>query len=650
MQHHSDASVLSGNPLRNISTYRQACAYAKANPEAFWLEQAKRLDWIRKPTVANRSTFEPEPSIRWFEDGTLNVAANCLDRHLSTLAHKPALIFEADEPGQARTLTYQELHDEVCRLANVLKQQDVQKGDIVALYLPMVPNLVIAMLACARIGAIHAVVFSGFSAEALAGRLISSKAKILLTQTTSLRGGRTINLLKNVQDALSQHATSLETILFMDDEMPKEAAPLSALPEAPALQTAFYAKLKQEVAAECPCAEVSATDPLFILYTSGSTGRPKGVVHSSGGYLTFAAMTHAMIFDLRPDDVYFCTADIGWITGHSYGVYAPLANGATLVLFQGVPTYPDASRFWRIIEEHKVTLFYTAPTALRSLMRLGNAPLQGRDLSSLRILASVGEPIDPPTWRWFHDVIGQGRCPVMDTWWQTETGGVLICPLLEGEQKPGCAAKPLPGLEAALVHEHGVITDSGVKGHLCFKQSWPGQAMGIWGDPAYFQTSYFALNKGFYTSGDGAHYDEDGDIWLMGRIDDVLNVSGHRLNSAELEQAVMSQAEIAEACVVGFPHEIKGQGIAVFAVLQQGTQASHDAILASLKANVRKQIGPIATPDKIVIVEDLPKTRSGKIIRRLLRKIAAGDDLRAEDTSTLSNPDCLRAIQTVYGR
>lgn len=615
-------STSKDNPLRDKAAYEEACRRAKADPDAFWLEQAQRLDWMRKPTIANRSTFEPSPSIRWFEDGQLNVCANCVDRHLATQGDKPAIVFEADEPGQGQTISYRELHHRVCRRAAVLKKFGVQKGDVVAIYLPMVPDLIVSMLACARIGAVHAVIFSGFSAEALAERLIASKAKVLLTQTQYTRGGRKVDLVKNVSEAAAHPEVELEHTVWVD-----------ALDE-----TSLGA------VGDMPCVPVDALDPLFLLYTSGSTGQPKGVVHSSGGYLTFAAMTHRMVFDLRPDDVYFCTADIGWITGHTYGVYGPLANGATLVLFQGVPTYPTASRFWKIIDAHKVTLFYTAPTALRSLMRLGDEPLKEVDLGSLRILASVGEPIDPPTWQWFHDVIGHGRCPVMDTWWQTETGGALICPLLAGDQKPGCAAKPLPGIEAAIVNEHGVVTRPNTRGHLCFRQSWPGQAIGIWGDPAYFKTSYFVLNSGFYTSGDGAQFDADGDIWLQGRIDDVLNVSGHRLNSAELEQAVMSHLSVAEACVVGFPHDIKGQGIAVFVVLKDGESADFTGRTAEIKAAVRKQIGPIATPDRITIVEDLPKTRSGKIIRRLLRKISAGDDVLHEDRSTMANPFCLEKI------
>lgn len=616
------------HPLWDEGRYKESCSEAKADPEAFWLGQAQRLDWIRKPTLANNSTFAPTPSIRWFEDGELNVCFNCLDRHLVRQGDKPALIFEADEPGHGQILTYQQLHAKVCRRALTLKKLGVQKGDVVAIYLPMVPDLIISMLACARIGAVHAVVFSGFSAEALADRLVASKAKVLLTQAQYARGGRTIDLRKNVEEALSKHPLpALQTVFGSDEEEQGEGS----------------ASL-----VNVPCVPVNALDPLFLLYTSGSTGHPKGVVHSSGGYLTFAALTHAAVFDLRPDDVYFCTADIGWITGHTYGVYGPLANGATLVLFQGVPTYPDASRFWQIIDTHKVTLFYTAPTALRSLMRLGDEPLKGRDLGSLRVLASVGEPIDPPTWQWFHDVIGRGRCPVMDTWWQTETGGALICPLLTGPQKPGCAAKPLPGIEAAIVNEHGVVTTPNTRGHLCFRQSWPGQAIGIWGDSEYFKTSYFALNPGFYTSGDGAQFDEDGDIWLLGRIDDVLNVSGHRLNSAELEQAVMSDPLVAEACVVGFPHEIKGQGISVFVVLKDGAKTDFEKRIAELKATVRTQIGPIATPDRITIVEDLPKTRSGKIVRRLLRKISAGDSVLHEDHSPLANPSCLEGIVAAF--
>lgn len=627
------------NPLKVQSAYQEEYQRSLQDPESFWLQQAKRLDWIYAPTVADRSQFEPEAKIRWFEDGKLNVCYNCVDRHLPLYAQKTALIFEPDEPGNSQSLSYQDLYVKVCKLANILKSLGVQKGDIVTLYLPMVPELIYAMLACARIGAVHSVVFSGFSAESLAGRLIFSQSKIILTQSLSQRGGRTISLEKNVNEALKNHHTNIQTILLMDSSSSekKDHHP----------QALFYKSLEKMASDHCDCVEMSALDPLFILYTSGSTGKPKGVLHSSGGYLVYVSLTHQLIFDLNPHDIYFCTADIGWITGHSYGVYGPLSNGSTLVLFQGIPTYPDASRYWKIIDEHNVSLFYTAPTALRSLMRLEESFLQNASLKTLRILASVGEPIDPATWEWFYHKIGHNQCPIMDTWWQTETGGILICPLLQNlHQKPSCAAKPFFGIIPSIINEKGVVVNTiGQKGHLCIKKSWPGQALGILGDSQYFQQSYFSTNKGYYTTGDGAKFDQDNDIWILGRIDDVLNVSGHRLNSVELEQAVMSHTLIAEACIVGIPHDIKGQGIFVFAVPHKGITLNSEVLSREIKNIIREKIGPIATPDHILIVQELPKTRSGKIVRRLLRKIASGDDISQEDTSILMNPKSLQNIQ-----
>ncbi|MDR1907568.1 MAG: acetate--CoA ligase [Holosporales bacterium] len=665
------------NPLYNEQSYKEW--YKSSFQDSFWLEQAKRLDWIVAPTKANRSSFTPDANIRWFEDGTLNVCYNCVDRHLRDNANKTAIIFEPDEPGNAKHISYKELHENVCKLANTLKSLGVKKGDIVTLYLPMDPSIVYAMLACARIGAVHSVVFSGFAPHALAERLAQSRSQIIITKTTSQRGGRTIALKKNVDEAVKENTengiNTVDKILLMDDVADVSVEGSSRTTNCPC-EKSVDCKGTNQIGAnttctnetkantECPCEEMSALDPLFVLYTSGSTGHPKGIIHSSGGYLVYAAMTHEIIFDLTPDDVYFCTADVGWITGHSYGVYGPLANGATLVLFQGVPTYPDASRFWKIIDEHKVSIFYTAPTALRSLMKMDDSFVKSASLQTLRILGSVGEPIDQATWQWFHESVGHGKCPVMDTWWQTETGGVLICPLLQNtNQKPGCAAKPFAGVDPTIVPAHlppaeQNSSDPGARallplnnanqGALGINKSWPGQFIGIL-DLSMKGT----LNKekdltkiyfpnGVYTSGDGAKMDDDGDIWILGRMDDVLNVSGHRLNSAELEQAVTSHPSVAEACVVGYPHEIKGQGIFVFAVLHDDSEV--EKAPKEIIAHVRKIIGPIATPDKILLVPELPKTRSGKIVRRLLRKLAASDDVGGEDTSTLLNPNVIAEI------
>ncbi|MDR1597756.1 MAG: AMP-binding protein [Holosporales bacterium] len=713
------------NPLIDEKSYREW--YASSFSDEFWLKQAQSISWINAPTVADRSCFASNPQIRWFEDGTLNVCYNCVDRHLQNNADKTAIIFEPDEPGRAVHISYRELHRNVCKLANTLKSLGVEKGDVVTVYLPMDPSIIYAMLACARIGAIHAVVFSGFASHALADRLAQSGSKVVITKTDNQRGGRTIKLRDNVDNALAaneaQKQNTVTSIILMDEfvrEAPGEkgqacdsnsaagpgeynapsagnhsaAGPVGHNAATHTNIPVIYFHNRHADERFCPCEEMSALDPLFVLYTSGSTGRPKGVVHSSGGYITYTALTHRVVFDLQPDDVYFCTADIGWITGHSYGVYGPLANGATLVLFQGIPTYPDAGRFWRIIDEHKVSIFYTAPTALRSLIKLGDEFVRQASLSTLRVLGSVGEPIDLPTWQWFYELVGHSNCPIMDTWWQTESGGVLICPLLSQPQKPGCATKPFAGVAPAIkfiaqpsatnpsanvseyvgsiaqpsatdpstsiaeyigsIAQHATTnpsakencispasSESEARGSLELHRSWPGQCIGVLNDPLYFQQAYF--KDGVYVSGDGARTDSDGDFWILGRMDDVLNVSGHRLNSAELEQAVTSLPAIAETCVVGAPHDIKGQCIVVFVVLRKGERS--DDVATHVTAQLRKEIGPIASPDRVVVVAELPKTRSGKIVRRLLRKLVAGDNVASEDTSMLLNPDALATIE-----
>jgi acetyl-CoA synthetase len=584
----------------------------KSTSDSFWLEQAQRLDWIKFPAIANKSTFNNKASVNWFEDGVLNVCYNCVDRHLPKHAKKTAIIFERDEPGQTSKISYEELSKHVCKIANELKSLGVKKGDVVTIYLPMVPELIYSMLACARIGAIHAVVFSGFSSSALSYRIAQSKSNIVITQINSKRGGRVIDLRKNVKDALTECKMFTGKVLFVDSDNDRS----------------------NDIDDDCACEAMSAVDPLFILYTSGSTGKPKGVIHSSGGYLTYVCTTYASIFDIHLDDIYFCTADIGWITGHSYGVYGPLSNGSTLVLFQGIPTYPDASRYWKIIDEHKVSVFYTAPTALRSLRKMDEVFVKNASLKSLRILASVGEPIDPDTWQWYHDVIGHGRCPIMDTWWQTETGGIMICPFLQQKgQKPGCASKPFVSVVPEII-----VNDNGQR-VLSFKKSWPGQFIGILNDDECFHRYFY---NGSYISGDGARIDQDGDIWILGRIDNVLNVSGHRLNVTELENAAQ-HADVTEICVVGCPHEVKGQGIAVF-IVSRNNDCDTERLANEIKEKMRQTIGPIATPDKIIFVKELPKTQSGKIVHHLLQKIISKKDILEGEMSTLANKECIEPI------
>jgi acetyl-CoA synthetase len=600
------------------------------NPEGFWSEQAQRISWIKPFSIVKNVSWEPgQIDIRWYEDGTLNVCANCVDRHLTDKADKPAIIWEGDEPHQDKTLTYRELYEQVCRFANVLKKLGVKKGDRVTLYMPMVPEAAYAMLACARIGAIHSVVFGGFSPEALAGRINDCESDFVITADIGKRGGKTIPLKANVDKALSK-AERVRAVLVI-----RVGAGDVALRQG---RDHWYHEAVQDVAPDCPYEEMKAEDPLFILYTSGSTGKPKGVLHTTGGYLVYAALTHDLIFDVHDGDIYWCTADVGWITGHSYMIYGPLANGTTTLLFEGVPNYPDASRFWQVVDKHKVTLFYTAPTAIRALMGAGDDYVHRTSRQSLRILGSVGEPINPEAWRWYYEVVGEERCPIMDTWWQTETGGILITPLPGATPlKPGSATRPFFGITPALVDQEGQILEGKAEGNLVITGSWPGQMRTVYGDHKRFEETYFSAYPGQYFSGDGARRDEDGYYWITGRVDDVINVSGHRLGTAEVESALVAHHKVSEAAVVGYPHPIKGQGIYAYVTLMGG-ETPDDALKKELVQWVRQEIGPIATPDLIQFAPALPKTRSGKIMRRILRKIAEDDFSNLGDTSTLADP------------
>ena len=632
-------------PLWSAEAKVDAAAYAAGyrrsidDADAYWLEQARRLDWLREPTRADESSFaERNFGISWFSDGMLNVSANCLDRHLETRGNQVAIIWEPDDPEEpARRFTYRQLHAEVCRFANVLKAAGVGRGDRVTLYLPMIPEAAFAMLACARIGAIHSVVFGGFSPEALAGRITDCDSRIVITADEGRRGGRTVPLKRNV-DAAAVLAPGLERVIVVratGGDVAMDAG-----------RDAYYDELAATISVDCPAEAMAAEDPLFLLYTSGSTGKPKGVLHSTGGYLLWAAMTFDLSFDHRPGEVFWSSADVGWVTGHSYIVYGPLANGGTTLMFEGVPNWPTPSRIWEVVDRHQVATLYTAPTALRSLMKEGDDFVTRTSRTSLRLLGTVGEPINPEAWRWYHEVVGEGRCPIVDTWWQTETGGHMITPLPGAtDLKPGAAARPFFGVEPLLVDGNGVAVDGEGEGNLCIARSWPGQARTVWGDHERFFQTYFTTYPGLYFTGDGCRRDADGDYWITGRVDDVINVSGHRMGTAEVESALVLHEAVAEAAVVGFPHDIKGQGIYAYVTLNSGEEAS-DALRQTLVKWVRSEIGPIATPDVIQFAPGLPKTRSGKIMRRILRKIAEGEvsPQALGDISTLADPAIVQEL------
>lgn len=617
-----------------ITAEQHAEMYAASieNPDKFWAEQAKRLEWIKPPKKIKNTTFEyPNVSVKWFEDGQLNVAANCIDRHLPMRANDIAIIWEGDEPGEQEKITYQQLFDRVGRFANVLKKLGVRKGDRVAIYLPMIPEAAYAMLACARIGAVHSVVFGGFSPEALAGRINDCDSRVVITADEGRRGGRTIPLKANVDEALV-HARGVEKVLIIEHtgaDLPVKGA-----------RDVWWHEAAAGVYTECDAEPMNAEDPLFILYTSGSTGKPKGVMHTTGGYLTYASLAHQLNFDYRTGEIYWCTADIGWVTGHSYVVYGPLANGATTLMFEGVPNYPDASRFWQIVDKYKVNIFHSAPTAIRALMGAGDEFVDGADLSSLKVLGTVGEPINPQAWHWYNEKVGRGRCAIIDSWWQTETGASMITPLPGAiPTKPGSATKPFFGVQPVVLDPNTgkEITETEASGVLALKDSWPGQMRTIFGDHQRFVSTYFEQYKGYYFTGDGCRRDKDGYYWITGRVDDVLNISGHRLGTAEIESALVAYPKVSEAAVVGYPHDLKGQGIYCYVTLMAGEE-ENDALKKELVAWVRKEIGPIATPDLIQFSVGLPKTRSGKIMRRILRKVAENDYGTLGDTSTLADP------------
>jgi len=636
---HPAPAGFAGPGTITAEAYARDYARSVQDPDAFWGEAAKRLDWFKPPTKIRNVSYDLQDfRIRWFEDGELNVSVNCLDRHLATRGDKTALIWEADGPDTGSLhVSYRDLHARVCKLANALRNLGVGKGDRVTIYLPMIVEAAVAMLACARIGAVHCVVFGGFSPNSIADRVSDCGSKLIITADEGLRGSKSVPLKANVDAALKLPGTNtVETVLVVrrtggavDMQMPRDR---------------WYDAVVDDQPDTCEPERMNAEDPLFILYTSGSTGKPKGVLHTTGGYLLFASYTHEAIFDLRDSDVYWCTADVGWVTGHSYIVYGPLANAATSLIFEGVPNYPDVSRFWNVIDKHQVTIFYTAPTAIRALMREGEAPVKKTSRKSLRLLGSVGEPINPEAWRWYYEVVGDSRCPIVDTWWQTETGGILISPLPGAiDAKPGSATKPFFGVQPALVDANGVFLEGAAEGNLVITDSWPGQMRSVYGDHQRFIDTYFKAYPGTYFTGDGCRRDEDGYYWITGRVDDVINVSGHRIGTAELESALVAHPKVAEAAVVGFPHDIKGQGIYAYVTLKAGEEYSED-LRKELVKHVRSEIGPTASPDHIQWAPGLPKTRSGKIMRRILRKIAENAPDQLGDTSTLADPSVVDSL------
>ena len=624
------------NSHANKVEYERMYEESITSPEKFWEKHGKRIDWMKPYTKIRDVSYNKEDlHIRWYEDGALNASYNCLDRHLETRGNNTAIIWEGDDPNESKHISYNELHEQVCKFSNVLLNAGAKKGDRITIYMPMIPEATVAMLACTRIGAIHSVVFGGFSPDALAGRIEDCNSTIIITADEGIRGGKTIPLKSNTDEAISKAKMCKTTIVVK-----RTGAEINWIDG----QDIWYHEEMEKASANCPPAEINAEDPMFILYTSGSTGKPKGVLHTTGGYMVYASMTHHYVFDYQENEIYWCTADVGWVTGHSYIVYGPLSNGATTLMFEGVPNYPTVSRFWEIVDKHKVNIFYTAPTAIRALMAEGNEPVKKAKRNSLRILGSVGEPINPEAWNWYNNVVGDGRCPVVDTWWQTETGGILITPLPGAtDTKPGSATKPFFGILPVIVDSDNKELTGATEGNLCINMSWPGQMRTVFGDHQRFIDTYFSTFPGRYFSGDGCRRDEDGYYWITGRVDDVINVSGHRMGTAEVESALVAHTDVAEAAVVGYPHNIKGQGIYAYVTVNIGVESSEE-LLKELKQWVRKEIGPIATPDLIQFAPGLPKTRSGKIMRRILRKIAANEHEELGDVSTLADPQVVQNL------